>query len=203
MQTGELKKRSADQCEFGYRTSIFKKTLKQSHCIVSVTFKLAKQGTHYQPNIEYGDIKAKLIEQGRVPGTLLSPVQVAYAIMAIRASKLPNYEELGTAGSFFENPIINEDEYERLNYEFPEILKYFSVGNGKYKLSAGQLIELCGLKGYRIGDAGVYEKHALILLNHNNASTSDLKSLIRHIIDQVQQKFKITLRPEVNIYGDF
>ncbi len=180
-------------CAFGYRDSIFKRAYKNQFVITSVTFKLSKKASY---NISYGAIKQELDAMGVKE---LSLVSIAQAVMNIRNSKLPNPDMIGNAGSFFKNPEISEAEYQTLKKSFPEMSGY-SVGNGFIKLAAGWLIEQCGWKGYRKGDAGCYDKQALVLVNHGLAQGSEIYNLSEDIVRTVHDKFGIMLEREVNVW---
>lgn len=199
MITGEEKTYTNEQCEFWYRDSIFKHTLQQDFFITEVVIQLIKANERiYHPKLQYAGIQEELLRQWRDGWSYISPLQVAKAISTIRASKLPDWTQIGTCGSFFANPIITSENYETLKKEFPDLVWHTAWIN-KIKLSAGQLIELCGLKWYRDGDAGVYDRHALVLVNYGWASWTQIKKLITHIQDKVQEKFNINLIPEVNV----
>jgi UDP-N-acetylmuramate dehydrogenase len=197
--TGEEKVFTNEQCEFGYRESIFKHTLQQDFFITEVIVQLIKANERiYHPKLQYAGIQEELLKQGRDGWSYVSPLQVAKAIYTIRASKLPDWTKIGTCGSFFANPIITTKQYEVVKKDFPDLIWYTAWIN-KIKLSAGQLIELCGLKWYRDGDAGVYDRHALVLVNYGNATGQQIKSLIKMIQSRVEEKFNIKIIPEVNV----
>jgi len=208
MSTWQQKTYTNEQCEFGYRDSIFKHTLKEDFFITEVVIQLIKANERiYHPKLDYNGIHEELFHQWRDGGSYLSPHQVAQAIATIRSSKLPDWTKIGTCGSFFANPIITSENYETLKKEFPDLVwhKAYSPlwqerGQGwGWKLSAWQLIELCGLKWYRDEDAGIYDRHALVLVNYGWATWIQMKELISHIQDKIQEKFNINLIPEVNI----
>lgn len=199
MNSGEEKIYTNEQCEFWYRDSIFKHTLGQDFFITEVVIQLIKANQHiYHPRIQYSGIEEELLHQWRDGWSYLTPLQVANAIKNIRASKLPDRTKIGTCGSFFANPIISTHQYETLKTKFPDLIGH-TTGTNTIKLSAGQLIELCGLKWYRDGDAWVYEKHALVLVNYWNATGPQMKNLISMIQSKVKEKFGIDIIPEVNI----
>ncbi|GAB3425716.1 UDP-N-acetylmuramate dehydrogenase [Niabella aquatica] len=179
-------------CEFGYRESVFKHQYKNEFVITDVTYKLAKT-PHF--NIEYGAIKQEL-EKARVKD--LSIRAIADAIIAIRSSKLPDPQQIGNAGSFFKNPSVDKERYSQLKERFPSVVAYENA-DGTMKLAAGWLIEQCGLKGFRKGDAGVHEKQALVLVNYGKARGADILGVCRIVQDAVMNKFGIGLMPEVNI----
>lgn len=197
--SGEEKTYTNEQCEFWYRESIFKNTLKQDFFITDVIIQLIKANERlYHPKLQYAGIQEELLKEWRDGWSYISPLQIANAISNIRSSKLPDWTKIGTCGSFFANPIISQLHYEELKTMFSELIWHTSWTN-KIKLSAWQLIELCGLKWYRDGDAGVYERHALVLVNYGNATGSQIKNLITMIQFKVKEKFGIEIEPEVNI----
>lgn len=186
---------SLNDCAFGYRQSVFKTSLKNTHIITSVTFKLNKQPTF---NTSYGAIEQELEKMNEQQ---LSIKAISNAVINIRTSKLPNPKEIGNAGSFFKNPTITETALSELKKEFSNIPNYINTINNatNYKIAAGWLIEQCGFKGYRIGDASCHEKQALVLVNYGNAKGYEILELSNVIINQVQNKFGILLEREVNI----
>jgi UDP-N-acetylmuramate dehydrogenase len=192
LQTGELKVFTHKECNFGYRESIFKKELKGRMIIWSVTF-----GLKLNPvvHLEYGAIKQELAAmQIENPGI----AEVSKAVCTIRQSKLPDPLILGNAGSFFKNPTVALEIAEKLAEAFPKIISYPQSGN-KVKLAAGWLIEQCGWKGFREGDAGVHQNQALVLVNYGNASGSNILSLAHRIQNSVYERFGVKLEMEVNI----
>jgi UDP-N-acetylmuramate dehydrogenase len=192
LATGQLKKFSKSDCEFGYRESVFKRQLKNQFIITSVTFRLTKIPTF---QIEYGAIKQEL---DNMQVSDLSIKSIAQAIINIRSSKLPNPKEIGNAGSFFKNPEVDEATYLRLKNEFPNLVAY-SLENKNYKLAAGWLIEQAGLKGYRLGDSGVHQLQSLVLVNYGKATGHEIFDLSTHVLETVKQKYGIDLEREVNI----
>jgi len=181
-----------DECAFGYRESVFKNTLRNRFIITAVTYRLLKQPSF---NISYGAIGQEL-EKMKV--SELSIQAVAEAVMHIRKSKLPDPAVIGNAGSFFKNPEITAAAFESLKTAFPAAVGY-PLENGHVKVAAGWLIEQCGWKGYRKGDAGCHEKQALVLVNFGHASGAEIYVLSEEIIKSVHEKFGITLEREVNI----
>lgn len=190
LRTGEFREFIAGECEFGYRSSVFKNELKGQYLILSVTFRLKKRPVL---NTSYGAITAELEAIGEAP----SVKSVAAAICNIRRSKLPDPLELGNAGSFFKNPVVSKAVYQELNSLYPGIPAY-QTGD-EVKLAAGWLIEQCGWKGFREGDAGVHARQALVLVNYGNASGTQVYSLAQKIIESVKEKFKVQLEAEVNV----
>lgn len=181
-----------EDCEFGYRESVFKHKYKGRFVILNVTFRLNKKPVFHT---EYGAIQGEL---ERMNVSELSIAAISEAVINIRKSKLPDPAIIGNAGSFFKNPTIDNEVFFILKNRFPNIVG-FAQNNGKTKLAAGWLIEQCGWKGYRNGDAGCYDKQALVLVNYGNASGTDIYNLSQQIIESVQQKFGVMLEREVNI----
>jgi UDP-N-acetylmuramate dehydrogenase len=190
--TGESKTFSKTDCEFGYRESIFKHQLKNQFIITYVTFRLSKKPSFH---IEYGAIKQELDAMNI---SELNIKAISQAVINIRSSKLPNPKEIGNAGSFFKNPEVSGNVYERLKNEFQNLVAY-PLDNGNYKLAAGWLIEQSGLKGYRVGDAGVHKLQALVLVNYGNATGNEIYNLSTHVLQTVKDKFGVDLEREVNI----
>jgi UDP-N-acetylmuramate dehydrogenase len=183
---------SKNDCAFGYRESIFKNKYKGQFVITSVTFQLNKIPKY---NTSYGAIETELEKMGI---QLLSIKAISDAVINIRQSKLPDPKQIGNAGSFFKNPTIQNAQFEKLKNEFPNIVGY-AVGDNETKLAAGWLIEQCGWKGYRKGDAGCHEKQALVLVNYGNAIGEEILQLSEKIIDAVKLMFDVELHREVNI----
>lgn len=184
---------NAEACEFGYRESVFKRKYKGQFVITSVTFKLSKQ-PHY--NISYGAIQQEL---DKMNVKELSIATISQAVTNIRQSKLPDPKEIGNAGSFFKNPTIAQSQFEDLQKTFPSIVGY-PAAFGDIKVAAGWLIEQCGWKGWRKGDAGCHSKQALVLVNYGNAKGNEIFDLSTQIINSVQATFNITLEREVNVF---
>lgn len=183
---------SANDCEFGYRESIFKRKLKDQFAILSVTFRLNKIPSF---NTSYGAIEQELQKMGVKE---LSIRAISQAVINIRTSKLPDPNVIGNAGSFFKNPSVDKEKFESLKKDFPSIVGY-TVSPTTVKLAAGWLIENCGWKGYRKGDAGVHEKQALVLVNYGHAKGSEVYELSEQILRSVEMKFGVVLEREVNI----
>ncbi|WP_235298400.1 UDP-N-acetylmuramate dehydrogenase [Portibacter marinus] len=178
-----------EDCHFGYRDSVFKKELKGQYFITYVYFQLTK--SNHKINISYAPLAARFNDIPTIKA-------ISDAVIEIRQSKLPDPAKLGNSGSFFKNPIISIEEFEALKHKYPLIPSY-PVNQHNIKVPAGWLIEKAGWKGRRIGDAGSYEKQALVLVNHGNASGSEIWQFAQMIIKDVELKFGITLSPEVNI----
>jgi UDP-N-acetylmuramate dehydrogenase len=190
LRTGEFREFLAEECAFGYRSSVFKYELKGQYLILSVTFRLRKRPLL---NTSYGAIPAELEVMGETP----SVKSVAQAVINIRRSKLPDPKEIGNAGSFFKNPVVNEMQFKELKARFPEMPAY-PAENGS-KLAAGWLIEQCGWKGFREGDAGVHARQALVLVNYGKATGHEVYGLAIRIMESVKEKFNVVLEPEVNV----
>lgn len=192
-QTLSFKTITAQECQFGYRQSIFKNKLKGQYVITSVSFRLLKKD--HQLHLEYGSIQETLTQKGITKPTIKD---VSDAVIAIRSSKLPNPNELGNSGSFFKNPVISGDKFNVLSEK--EDLRYYKISDDAYKIPAGWLIDQVGLKAYRDGDAGVHKNQALVLVNHGNASGEDILKLAKFVQSKVKERFNIELEPEVNIF---
>ena len=189
MQMFELKN---EECNFAYRSSIFKQELKDKVIIVSVTYKLTKK---HQLHLEYGAITDELNKMGIAQPTIRN---VAKAVCNIRNCKLPDPKEICNAGSFFKNPSITEKDYTNLKSSFPEIPSYTQT-DGTYKIPAGWLIEQCGWKGHKEGNVGVHTNQALVLVNYGNATGKEVLLLSEKIQQSVKKKFGLELQTEVNI----
>jgi len=180
---------SGEQCEFGYRSSIFKSALKNSFIITSVVFRLEKFPEYI---LNYGQVEEKAKAKGEV-----NLKTIREAIIEIRQSKLPDVKELGNAGSFFKNPEVDTEFAEQLKLQFENIPVY-PAKNGKTKLAAGWLIEKAGWKGIREGAVGVHEKQALVLVNYGNATGQQIYDFSEKIKQSVFEKFGVDLEREVN-----
>jgi UDP-N-acetylmuramate dehydrogenase len=191
--TQELVTFTNKDCEFAYRESIFKGRLKDKYVITSVTFGLTK--TNHIVNISYGDIAAELTKHNIVVPTLK---EVSNAITAIRQSKLPDPKDLGNSGSFFKNPIITVEQFERVHLLHPA-MPHYTLDDTHVKVPAGWLIEQAGFKGKRFGDAGVHTKQALVLVNYGNATGQEVLQLSKKIQDTVLNTFGIAIEAEVNV----
>ena len=200
LATGETKIFSKKECRFGYRESIFKGDLKGQFVITSVDFLLKKNAPLH---LDYGNIKAYLEQNGIEAPTLQ---QLHDAICAIRDAKLPDVKQIGSAGSFFKNPVVEAAQFEGLQKDYPNI-PHYDEPNGMVKVPAGWLIEHCGpstgsgaisWKGWRDEHVGVYDKQALVLVHYGGGKGQDIVELSRKIQDSVEAKFGIRISPEVN-----
>jgi len=179
-------------CEFGYRESVFKSKYKNEFAILSVTLQLKK---HPVFHTSYGAINEELENMGVKQ---LSIQAISQAVINIRSSKLPDPKAIHNAGSFFKNPEVAATKYEELRSKFPGIVGY-PLSKMTVKLAAGWMIEQCGWKGYRKGDAGVHAKQALVLVNYGNATGKEIYDLSEQILQSVHKKFGVMLEREVNI----
>jgi UDP-N-acetylmuramate dehydrogenase len=186
--TGKCITLNNQQCQFAYRDSIFKQALKDQLLILNVTFALPKQ---WQARINYGDVAQHLLEQGIQQPTASD---VSRTIIHIRQSKLPDPAVIGNAGSFFKNPIVSAELREHILQTNPNLVSY--PHQDQYKLAAGWLIEQCQWKGKRLGNVGVYEKQALVLVNHGGATGTEVRQLAQQIQADVYEKFGVNLEVE-------
>jgi UDP-N-acetylmuramate dehydrogenase len=190
--TGEAATFSKRDCEFGYRDSVFKHRYKDRFLITAVTFRLAKT-PHFE--VGYGDVRRTLDEMSVGE---LSIRAVSDAVIRIRSSKLPDPKVIGNAGSFFKNPVVPREQFERIA-AMHHGLPHYPLRDGSVKVPAGWLIERCGWKGRVVGQAGVHDRQALVLVNRGGASGDEILRLARDIQDSVRDRFGIDLVPEVNL----
>lgn len=182
-----------EDCQFGYRESVFKNELKEKYIITHVNYIFSK--THVL-NTSYGAINSKLEEKGITAPTI---ADVAEAVIEIRQSKLPDPKVIPNTGSFFKNPILGKVQFEKIKSEYESIPSY-PVDETSVKVPAAWLIEKAGFKGKQKGDAGTHKNHALVLVNYGNASGNEMLEFAHTIQDEVESKFGIRLEPEVNIW---
>jgi UDP-N-acetylmuramate dehydrogenase len=190
--TGNFKQFTFDECNFAYRDSVFKNELKGQYIITSVTFRL---NTQKKINSQYGAIQSILAERNISKPDI---ADISAIVAEIRVSKLPDPSTIGNAGSFFKNPVIEKELYEKVKLSFPGLISY-PAGKGMIKLAAGWLIEQCGFKGVEDGRTGTWKNQALVLVNHGGATGKEVYSFSEKIIDTVYAKFGIKLEREVNI----
>ena len=193
LEEGKVYTFTLNDCQFGYRDSIFKGAAKGRFIILSVTFRLNKIPVFHTA---YGAIREELERMGVQE---LSIQAISQAVVNIRTSKLPDPAQIGNAGSFFKNPSIPSMHFAYLQTQFPAIVGYPEVSGETTKLAAGWLIEQCGWKGYRHGDAGCHAKQALVLVNYGHATGREIYDLSEEILRSVKEKFGVTLEREVNI----
>ena len=188
---GDFAAFTAEECEFGYRDSIFKRSLKGRVIITAVEFRLSKIAN---PNLGYGDVVREVEARG---GATLRNIREA--ICAIRRNKLPDTVVTGNAGSFFKNPVVDISVAERLKAQYPEMPLYPAADGAKAKLAAGWLIDKAGLKGHSEGRAGIHSRQALVLINLGGATGGEVIGLARNVQAKVRETFGIEIETEVNI----
>ncbi len=193
MASGVSKIFSREACQFGYRDSVFKSLYKNQYLITCVTLRLNKKP---QFNLSYGALQQTLQDMHVTEPTLRT---ISEAVMQIRRSKLPDPAVLGNAGSFFKNPIIALQQFTALKNEFALMPHFEGDSPSTVKISAGWMIEQCGWKGKRVGEVGVYDKQALVLVNYGAGTGADIQQLVAHIQQSVFARFGVQLMPEVNI----
>lgn len=177
---------SAEECQFGYRDSVFKHQYREGYAIVAVGLRLSRV---WQPVLTYGDLRD--LERARI-----TPQQVFDTVCQMRRSKLPDPAVTGNAGSFFKNPLVSAATASQLKEQYNSIPLY-PQESGDVKLAAGWLIDRCDLKGFRIGGAAVHQQQALVLINTGNATGQDVVALAREVRQRVGNKFNVWLEPEV------
>ncbi|MDR1601108.1 MAG: UDP-N-acetylmuramate dehydrogenase [Tannerella sp.] len=190
--TSEKRIFTNESCWYDYRYSFFKDERNEPYIITRVTLRLAK---HPALRLEYGDLRAQ-VDADSSP----TPAGVREAVIAIRRQKLPDPSELGNAGSFFMNPLVSPSHFAQLKRDFPDMPSY-PAGDGRVKLSAGWLVEQCGLKGKRSGNVGTYPHQALVIVNYGQATGHEIARFAEHIREQVKQRFDVRLIPEVKYVG--
>jgi len=183
---------SKAECEYSYRSSLFKKEDSDPYIITYINIRLSKQPSF---RLEYGDLREKLAAYGEV-----SLANIRDVVCAIRLSKLPDTNVLGNAGSFFMNPVVSKQQFEALSKKFGE-LPHYPVSDSEVKIPAGWLIEQCGFKGKTHGQVGVYEKQALVIVNLGGATGDEIALVAESIRQAVYDKYGIGLTPEVKYVG--
>jgi UDP-N-acetylmuramate dehydrogenase len=192
LESGKKETFTLEQCRFGYRDSIFKNEAKNKYAITDVTFRLNKS----EPvNTSYGAINEQLAKMNISSPTIRD---VSEAVIAIRQSKLPDPKKIGNAGSFFKNPEIPLQQFEDLKSQYPELSGYPSANN-MIKIAAGWLIEKAGWKGRRMGNVGMHEKQALVLVNYGGATGAELIEHAHKVQSDVLDKFGVKIEMEVNL----
>jgi len=194
LHTGKTFTLNAAQCGFGYRDSVFKHAsqplgLAGRALITRVRFALPKP---WRPVLGYADLDKKMAQTGVTQPT---PQQIFDWVCDIRRAKLPDPARLGNAGSFFKNPTVSAEQCEDIIAREPRIVHYH-LADGSVKLAAGWLIEACGWKGKTVGQAGVYDRQALVLVNHGGATGGEVMTLARAIQTSVYERFGLRLEPE-------
>lgn len=183
------------ECGFGYRTSHFKTKWKDQFIILDIILRLTKPG-HHLTNLSYGAIAQTLNEKGVKDAGIK---EVAETVIAIRQAKLPNPSEVGNAGSFFKNPVVDKSILKTIQKAQPEA-PHYPVDDSRVKLPAGWLIDQCGWKGKQVGQTGTYKNQALVLVNHGSASGSEVYALSEEIQQSVHRRYNILLEREVNVW---
>jgi UDP-N-acetylmuramate dehydrogenase len=208
LETGETVTIKAEDCDYGYRHSRFKQEWRDRFLILYVTYRLSRV---FRPNLNYGNIR-KVLADKQVSEDRLTAKTLRETIIEIRREKLPDPEEIGNAGSFFMNPMVDRKTLDELTARFPDI-RYFEVtetaggqqaggteADGvRYKIPAGWMIDRCGWKGRTMGRAGVYDKQALVLVNRGGATGKEIVQLMERIQADVYARFGLHIHPEVNI----
>ena len=190
LETGKTLRIPANECQFGYRDSIFKHKYQNKYAIIRVGLKFAKKWT---PKLVYGDLAKLDIKT-------VTPQQVFDTVCNTRKSKLPDPLITGNAGSFFKNPVVTIDKAQGIKSKYPTCPQYPQL-DGQIKLAAGWLIDQCGLKGYEVGGAAVHTEQALVLINKSGATGQDIVNLARHVSQKVSELFDVLLEPEVRFIG--
>lgn len=193
--TGKEIEISSSECQYGYRMSRFKTDWRGRYFITHVTYRLQKT---FKPNIDYGRIREQLAAKGIAEP---NAADVREAVINIRMAMLPDTKVLGNAGSFFVNPVVSQDQFKALQDKYPSIPYYIidEGDNSQVKIPAGWLIEQCGWKGRTLGNVGVHERQALVLVNRGGARGNEIVELCQMICNDVNKKFGIEIKPEVNI----
>ncbi|MDW6002114.1 UDP-N-acetylmuramate dehydrogenase [Vibrio mangrovi] len=176
------------ECLFGYRDSIFKHQLYQQAVVVGIGLKLARE---WQPHREYGPLQQLASD--------CSPTEIFECICDVRTRKLPNPELTGNAGSFFKNPVLSGEQFQSLKAHYPDVVSYPTPQG--VKVAAGWLIDQCGLKGFQIGGAAIHAQQALVLINKEDATASDVIQLAEHVYRCVYEKYGVALEHEVRFIG--
>ena len=189
IETTDFKTFTKEECRYGYRDSIFKNELKGKYIITTILFRLMKKPVF---KLNYQRLEEEVLKNGEV-----NLQNIRQTIIQIRQSKLPDTKITGNAGSFFMNPVISKEQFNSLQSNYPQIPHYFD-SETKEKIPAAWLIDQCGWKGKHIGNAGVHEKQALVLVNLGGATGAEIVYLAQQIQKSVKEKFGIELTPEVN-----
>lgn len=190
LTSGEIFRLNCEECQFGYRESIFKHQYKEGFAIISVGLVLPKA---WQPVLNYGSLTA-------FDSKTVTPKQIFDEVCAVRSAKLPNPDEFGNAGSFFKNPVVSFADFSAIQTAYPDI-PHYPQADGKVKLPAGWLIDRCGLKGFQVGGAAVHTQQALVLINKENATGNDVLMLAKEVRQKVRDIFGVEICPEVRFIG--
>lgn len=190
LESGETRRLSAAECEFGYRESVFKHRYRDGYAITAVGLRLPKR---WQPVLSYGDLRA-------LDPATVTPSQVFDSVCAMRMSKLPDPAVTGNAGSFFKNPVVSASDFASILAHYPNA-PHYPQADGQEKLAAGWLIDSCRLKGHVIGGAAVHQQQALVLINQHGATSQDVVQLAAYVRNRVGETFNVWLEPEVRFIG--
>ncbi len=193
ISTQRIKTFSKDECRFGYRESFFKNEGLGKYIITSINLKLTKR--NHKLHTTYGAIDKELEAIGIKNPTIKD---ISNVVITIRKSKLPDPKVLGNSGSFFKNPIIDKTEFLAFSKKYPDA-PFFKIASNEYKIPAGWLIEQCGFKGKRFGNAGVHANQALVIVNYGKATGEEILTLADQIVNDVYSKFNIRIFYEVHI----
>lgn len=196
IETGNFSTFTADECNFGYRDSIFKRELKNRVIVCDVTLRLTKN--MHNLNLSYKGLSDHL-ESKNISDPTINDIY--NSVVEIRRAKLPDPSDIGNAGSFFKNPVVSEKQFKALQSDYPGMPSY-KLGDDEYKIPAGWLIEKAGWKGKRVGNVGTYKNQALVIVNHGGATGQEIYNHAMKIQESVQNTFDIDLSPEVNIVGN-
>jgi len=196
LSTGATKVFTKDECRFGYRESVFKHELKEKYFISSVTLSVTKENHLLVTN--YGALQDTLKSMNVDDVNDVTIQSISEAVIKIRTSKLPDPSVIGNAGSFFKNPTITQEHFASLQNKYSTMPSYPSI-NQQVKVPAGWLIEQAGWKGKRFDHVGVHQQQALVLVNYGGAHGDEILQLANKIQHDVEEKFGVTLTPEVNI----
>jgi UDP-N-acetylmuramate dehydrogenase len=186
-EDGEVHALSREECEFGYRDSVFKQRLRGRAVILDVTFALP---CNWKPQLGYAELSKELSD---IPHPTAS--EISSAVVAIRSRKLPDPTVIGNAGSFFKNPVVTASVHADLHQRYPELVSY-TQADGSYKLAAAWLIDQCGWKGKALGAAAVHDKQALVLINRGGATGAEILALAERIRSDVALRFGVSLESE-------
>ncbi len=189
LETGQAVHMAHDDCSFGYRESVFKRELAGRYLVTRIRLRLPKP---WRPVIDYPDLQRRARAAGP---NILDAQQVFDWVCAVRKAKLPDPADWGNAGSFFKNPLVDEALHWEIVRSEPEMMSFAQPG-GTFKLSAGWMIEACGWKGRRLGNVGVYEQQALVLVNRGGATAAEVLALAAEIRESVRKRFGVTLEME-------
>lgn len=193
-QTSDVKLFTKEECKFSYRQSVFKSELRGDYVIDSVTFQLRK--TNHELHLDYGSIRQELDAKNiDAPGI----ADVFHIVKDIRQSKLPDPHQVGNCGSFFKNPVVSESQFENIKADHPAV-KFYRLNNGQVKIPAGWMIDNAGFKGFKMGNVGVHDKQALVLINLGQAQGHEVLQLAKRIQDAILEQYGLKLVPEVNIF---